>query len=185
MLGQFGRQFLPAPVRITVTATKRKLPFHFVERTSCGPSQWIPRSLLQRCWIPPQIIGSLADSKHIAPAWEDIGYQFWPRRILLFLKRRVLFNPQAWALLTPSIGSDVSILQSKQSQTDELIGPTFPDQETPGHQTTLNSGSTVLNWDTGADRSYIIPMGEFFAYLFLLSVYDRHLTEPTAVYRTD
>jgi hypothetical protein len=82
-----------------------------------------------------------------------------------------------WALLTPSIGSaDVPILQSKESQTDELIGPTLPilpDQETPGHQTTLNSGSTVLNWDTGADRSYIIPMGEVLAYLFLLNVYDR------------
>lgn len=49
----------------------------------------------------------------------------------------------------------------------------------------FSSGSTVLNWETGAGRSYIIPMGEILAYIFLLNRYDREFVDPKPVYRTD
>lgn len=99
---------------------------------------------------------------------------------------RLLSVVVALTLLAPTIGSaDVSISQPKEKQTDELIGPTLPDQETQGHHTTLNSQSAVLNWETGSGRSYLIPAGEILAYIFLLNQYDRHFTEPRDVYRTD
>lgn len=44
---------------------------------------------------------------------------------------------------------------------------------------------SALNWDTGAGRSYLIPAGEVLAYLFLLNQYDRHFSQPTAIYRTN
>ncbi len=99
---------------------------------------------------------------------------------------RLLSATLILAFLTPSIGSaDVAISQFKESQTRGLIGPTLPDRETSGHYTTFNSGSTVLNWETGAGRSYLIPAGELLAYLFLLNQYDRHFTAPKSAYRTD
>jgi hypothetical protein len=99
---------------------------------------------------------------------------------------RLLLVTLVLALLEPSLGSaDVSISQTKERQTDALIGPSLPDHETQGHYTTFNSGSTVLNWETGEGRSYLIPAGEILAYIFLLNQYDRHFTEPKAVYRTD
>ncbi len=99
---------------------------------------------------------------------------------------RLLSAALIFALLTPSIGSaDVSNLQSTDSQTDALIGPTLPNHETHNRPTVLDSGSTVLNWETGAGRSYLIPAGEVLAYLFLLNQYDRHFIEPKSAYRTD
>jgi hypothetical protein len=46
---------------------------------------------------------------------------------------------------------------------------------------------TVLSWETGAGRSYVIPAVEIIAHLFLLNQYDRHFAEPPSerkVYRT-
>ncbi|MCS6306074.1 MAG: DUF3943 domain-containing protein [Nitrospira sp.] len=99
---------------------------------------------------------------------------------------RLLSAALALTLLTPSIGSaGVFNLQSKESQTDALIGPTLPDHETHNRHTALDSGGTVLNWETGAGRSYFIPAGEVLAYLFLLNQYDRHFSDPKSAYRTD
>lgn len=43
---------------------------------------------------------------------------------------------------------------------------------------------TVLSWETGAGRSYVIPAVEVVGYLFALNQYDRHFVEPHEVYRT-
>jgi hypothetical protein len=43
---------------------------------------------------------------------------------------------------------------------------------------------TVLSWETGAGRSYVIPAVEVIGYLFLLNQFDRHFVEPKEVYRT-
>jgi hypothetical protein len=43
---------------------------------------------------------------------------------------------------------------------------------------------TVLNWETGAGRSYVIPGLEVIGFLFVLNQYDRHFTEPEEIYRT-
>jgi Domain of unknown function (DUF3943) len=43
---------------------------------------------------------------------------------------------------------------------------------------------TVLSWETGAGRSYVIPAVEIIAHLYLLNQFDRHFVEPKAVYRT-
>lgn len=37
----------------------------------------------------------------------------------------------------------------------------------------------------GEGRSYLVPGAGILAYLFLLNRYDRHLTEPQEVYRTN
>jgi Domain of unknown function (DUF3943) len=44
--------------------------------------------------------------------------------------------------------------------------------------------NSLLNWETGESRSYIIPSVEILGYLFLLNQYDRHVTEPKDIYRT-
>ena len=99
---------------------------------------------------------------------------------------RLLSAVLALTLLMPAIGSaDVSIPQSGKNQPDQLIGPTIPNHDENGHHTTFTGGSTVLNWETGAGRSYLIPAGELLAYLFLLNQYDRHFSDPKSAYRTD
>ena len=42
----------------------------------------------------------------------------------------------------------------------------------------------VLNWETGAGKSYVIPAVELIGYLLLLNQFDRHFVEPEDVYRT-
>ena len=92
----------------------------------------------------------------------------------------------AVALLMPMHGwAEVTQSPSVEGQSGGLIGPTLPDRETPDDHTFFNSGRTVLNWDTGAGRSYLIPAGELLAYLFLLNQYDRHFSEPTSAYRSN
>jgi hypothetical protein len=54
------------------------------------------------------------------------------------------------------------------------IGPPSPESDSP-----------TSPWDSGANKSYVIPAAEILAYLFLLNQYDRHFTEPREVYRTD
>ncbi|UVT17661.1 MAG: DUF3943 domain-containing protein [Nitrospira sp.] len=99
---------------------------------------------------------------------------------------RVLSAALALTLLAPTMSSaEAPISPPKEKQTDELMGPTLPEHETQGHHTTLNNQSVVLNWETGAGRSYLIPAGEILAYIFLLNQYDRHFIDPRAVYRTD
>ena len=59
-----------------------------------------------------------------------------------------------------------------------------PDQSPAFFQTPSEWWNTRLNWETGAGRSYFIPSAEILAYLLLLNQYDRHFTEPKAVYQT-
>lgn len=98
----------------------------------------------------------------------------------------LLFIVLALTLLAPTTGAaDVSLSQAGMSHADGQIGPTLPDHATHAPHTTFSSGSTVLNWETGAGRSYIIPMSEILAYIFLLNRYDREFVDPKPVYRTD
>jgi hypothetical protein len=58
-----------------------------------------------------------------------------------------------------------------------LVGQTAPE---PPHRATSNP---VLNWDTGAQKSYLIPALEIPGFLGLLNIYDRHVYG-TEVYGT-
>lgn len=92
----------------------------------------------------------------------------------------------AVTLLAPTIGAaDVSISQAELNHPNGQIGPALPDYATNAPHTISDSGSTVLNWETRTGRSYLIPMGEIFAYIFLLNRYDREFVDPKPVYRTD
>ena len=65
-----------------------------------------------------------------------------------------------------------------------LIGPVLPGKDTHA-QDGKSDTANVLNWETGAGRSYVIPAVEILAYLLLLNQFDRHYTEPTDLYRTN
>jgi hypothetical protein len=43
----------------------------------------------------------------------------------------------------------------------------------------------VLDWETGAGRSYVIPAAELGAFLFGLNQFDRHLVSPRSDYESD
>ncbi|MBX3301012.1 MAG: DUF3943 domain-containing protein [Nitrospira sp.] len=43
----------------------------------------------------------------------------------------------------------------------------------------------TLNWETGAGRSYVLPIGEILLYEFLLNMFDRHFVDPTADYQSN
>lgn len=43
----------------------------------------------------------------------------------------------------------------------------------------------VLNWETGAGKSYLIPLFEIGGYIFLLNQFDRHFVEPTSEYKSN
>jgi hypothetical protein len=43
---------------------------------------------------------------------------------------------------------------------------------------------SVLSWETGAGRSYVIPAVEVVGYLFVLNQYDRHFVAPHEEYRS-
>jgi hypothetical protein len=83
--------------------------------------------------------------------------------------------------LTPSAGfaqetasPPSSSPRASQAPSDTASEPPLP--EVP---------KTVLSWETGAGRSYIIPALEIIAYEFTLNLYDRHFTEPKEAYRTN
>jgi hypothetical protein len=59
-----------------------------------------------------------------------------------------------------------------------------PGQSPAFFQTPSEWWKTPLNWETGAGRSYFLPIAEIPVYLLLLNQYDRHFTEPKDVYRT-
>lgn len=61
-----------------------------------------------------------------------------------------------------------------QSSPLPTLGPPAPE-----------AASTPSLWDSGGNKSYVIPAGEILLYLFLLNRFDRHFTEPRDVYRTD
>ena len=58
-----------------------------------------------------------------------------------------------------------------------LIGPVLPGKETHAPDG-KSDAANILNWETGAGRSYVIPAVEILAYLLLLNQFDRHYTDP-------
>ena len=82
------------------------------------------------------------------------------------------------ALVTPSGG-----FAQERTSTDELTQPAAP-QAVPVGPPAPEGQKQLLNWETGAGRSYIIPAFEVTGYLFLLNQFDRHFVEPNSVYRT-
>ncbi|HEY3198891.1 MAG TPA: DUF3943 domain-containing protein [Nitrospirales bacterium] len=65
---------------------------------------------------------------------------------------------------------------SRTSQSPTKTAPEPPLPEVP---------KTVLSWETGAGRSYIIPALEIIAYEFALNWYDRNYLADKQLYRTD
>ena len=100
---------------------------------------------------------------------------------------RWLWLAVVFALLQPTtrVAPVYAARDSPEPQSSELVGPVLPDEATRAPQASQTGQVSSLNWDTGAGRSYLIPAGEVLAYLFLLNQYDRHFTEPTAIYRTN
>lgn len=78
----------------------------------------------------------------------------------------------------------------------EVYGPPTPysssstGQSLAGHGVGAFTGhirewqSDTLNWETGAGRSYVLPIGEIILYEFLLNRFDRHFAQPTIDYQT-
>lgn len=56
--------------------------------------------------------------------------------------------------------------------------------ETAPAPTQSDVPKSVLNWETRAGRSYVIPGLEIVGYIVLLNLYDRNFTEPKEEYRT-
>lgn len=100
---------------------------------------------------------------------------------------RWLWLAFVFALLQPTarVATVYAARDSPEPHAGELIGPVLPDADTRAPQASQTGQVSSLNWDTGTGRSYLIPAGEILAYLFLLNQYDRHFTEPTAIYRTN
>jgi hypothetical protein len=82
-----------------------------------------------------------------------------------------------------SLGEVVSQNDNGQVERRGLIGPVLPEEESNERPGTHRE--QILNWETGAGRSYLIPGFEVLAYLFLLNQFDRHYTEPTSTYETN
>ncbi|MBU6482575.1 MAG: DUF3943 domain-containing protein [Nitrospirae bacterium] len=61
---------------------------------------------------------------------------------------------------------------------------TAPPQAAPIGPPAPEGPRQVLNWETGAGRSYVIPAVELIGYLLLLNQYDRYFVEPENIYRT-
>jgi len=84
----------------------------------------------------------------------------------------------AVALMTPGAGfaQERTSAAEPTSQAPTQSGPIGPPAPEGSKQ--------VLNWETGAGRSYLIPAGELIGYLILLNQFDRHFVEPKEIYRT-
>jgi hypothetical protein len=106
------------------------------------------------------------------------------------MARSVIGSRQAsasrWALLTgalalivmtegPGLAKEPAAAATPTSPTSPEAAPAPARSEVP---------KSVLSWETGAGRSYVIPAFEIIAHLFLLNQFDRHFVEPKEVYRT-
>jgi hypothetical protein len=91
-----------------------------------------------------------------------------------------------WALLTGALAlvlmtagagfaEEPASAAAPTSPAPPEAAPTPPRSEVP---------KSVLSWETGAGRSYVIPAVEVIGYLFLLNQFDRHFVEPKEAYRT-
>ena len=90
----------------------------------------------------------------------------------------LLTGALAFALVTPGAGfaQERTSAAEPTSQAPTQSGPIGPPAPEGSKQ--------VLNWETGAGRSYLIPAGELIGYLLLLNQFDRHFVEPKDTYRT-
>lgn len=91
-----------------------------------------------------------------------------------------------WALLTSIlvmvlalVGWGVGFAEEEVPSSDAPsraapIGPPAPDEP-----------KQFVTWETKPGRSYVIPGAEILGYLFLLNQFDRHFTEPEALYRVN
>ena len=84
----------------------------------------------------------------------------------------LLTGALALALITPGAGFAEEPAAAPMSP---AAAPAPPALEVP---------KTVLSWETGAGRSYVIPALEIIAHLFLLNQFNRHFIEPHEAYRT-
>ena len=106
---------------------------------------------------------------------------------MICISKYGIYGGIVWALIFGGPYDALSQSASPESGRTErqvLIGPVAPGQGATG-EGSASDGGHVLNWDTGAGRSYVIPAVEILAYLLLLNQFDRHYTEPTGLYRTD
>jgi Domain of unknown function (DUF3943) len=85
----------------------------------------------------------------------------------------------ALVLVTPGVG-----FAQERTSSDALTSPTAPQAAPIGPPTPDEEPKQLLNWETGAGKSYVIPAVELIGYLLLLNQFDRHFTEPKNVYRT-
>ncbi|HSL02715.1 MAG TPA: DUF3943 domain-containing protein [Nitrospiraceae bacterium] len=94
------------------------------------------------------------------------------------LLRALLTGALALALAMPSAG-----FAQERTSADPLTSPA-PPQPAPIGPPAPAGPKQLLNWETGAGRSYIIPAFELTGYLLLLNQFDRHFTNPEDIYRT-
>jgi hypothetical protein len=92
-----------------------------------------------------------------------------------------------WVLLTGAIALALAMpgagFAQERTSADALTSPA-PQEAAPIGPPAPEGSKQVLNWETGAGRSYVIPAAEVVGFLFLLNQYDRHFTDPHEVYRT-
>ena len=92
-----------------------------------------------------------------------------------------------WALLTSALALALVMpgagYAQERTSADAPTSP-GPSQAAPIGPPAPEGPKQVLNWETGAGRSYIIPAVELIGYLLLLNQFDRHFVEPKDIYRT-
>jgi hypothetical protein len=86
--------------------------------------------------------------------------------------RRLLAGAVLLSLITPTLGFSEERTVAPAAQAASTSSPS----EVP---------RSVLNWETGAGRSYVIPGVEILGYIFLLNQFDRHFARDKETYRTD
>lgn len=84
----------------------------------------------------------------------------------------------------PGLAQSQIAQEADDNRHPSLIGPANHTGHPLEHSTATEGRAGSLDWESGRNRSYLIPAAEILTYLFLLNQYDRHFTEPKEVYRT-
>ena len=113
-------------------------------------------------------------------------HRLWPQGFLLSgtFALTLIMAGQCLAEVRVMASSEEGSARETQGPVPPEESRQRPDQSPVSFQTRSEEDSTLLNWETGAGRSYLIPGAEILGYMFLLNQYDRHFTEPKDVYRT-
>ncbi len=90
----------------------------------------------------------------------------------------LLIGALALALVMPGAG-----FAQERTPTDAPTS-SAPPQAAPIGPPAPEAPRQILNWETGAGRSYVIPAVELIGYLLLLNQFDRYFVEPEEIYRT-